>query len=87
MAFTVTAEHDRQLKVWKALRRSPYRQAYEIRRMPTEGAVRATDRRVQFIRLEAYRPRKLSIQFRSTAAKQAASGLSFRSFKLESPYN
>ncbi|MFN3961264.1 MAG: ParB/RepB/Spo0J family partition protein, partial [Parvularculaceae bacterium] len=54
MAFTVTNDHARQEQVWEALARNPYKEAYQIRRMLTEGAVRAADRRAQFIGAEAY---------------------------------
>ena len=54
MAFTVSQDHARQLQVWEAVTRSPYRAAHEIRRMLTEGALRAGDRRVQFVGLDAY---------------------------------
>lgn len=54
MAFTVTNDHARQEQVWEALARSPYKEAYQIRRMLTEGAVRASDKRAQFIGPEAY---------------------------------
>lgn len=54
MAFTVTNDHARQEQVWEALARNPYKEAYQIRRMLTEGAVRASDRRARFIGAEAY---------------------------------
>lgn len=54
MAFTVTTDHDRQVKVWEAIQRSYTRQPYEIRRMLTEGAVRASDRRARFVGVDAY---------------------------------
>jgi ParB family chromosome partitioning protein len=54
MAFSVTGDHARQEQVWEALARSPYKEAYQIRRMLTEGAVRASDKRAQFVGLEAY---------------------------------
>jgi ParB family transcriptional regulator, chromosome partitioning protein len=54
MAFTVTNDHARQEQVWEALARSPYKEAYQIRRMLTEGAVRASDKRAQFVGAEAY---------------------------------
>ena len=54
MAFTVTTDHERQLRVWEALARQPYKEAYQIRRMLTEGAVRASDRRAQFVGVAAY---------------------------------
>ena len=54
MAFTVNPDHERQEQVWEALKRHYSRQPYEIRRMLTEGAVRASDRRAQFVGLDAY---------------------------------
>jgi ParB family chromosome partitioning protein len=54
MAFTVSPNHQRQEQVWEALKRHYSKQPYEIRRMLTEGAVRASDRRAQFIGLDAY---------------------------------
>jgi len=54
MAFSVTSDQARQEQVWEALQRSPYKEAYQIRRMLTDGAVRASDKRAQFVGLEAY---------------------------------
>ncbi len=54
MAFTVTADHDRQERVWEAARRSPLKSAYAIRQQLTTDAVRACDRRASFLGLEAY---------------------------------
>jgi ParB family chromosome partitioning protein len=54
MAFTVNPDHARQEQVWEALQRHYSKQPYEIRRMLTEGAVRASDRRAQFVGLDAY---------------------------------
>ena len=54
MAFTVTNDHARQEQVWEGLSRSHNREAYFIRRQLTEGAVRAADRRAQFVGAEAY---------------------------------
>ncbi len=54
MAFTVNPDHARQEQAWEALQRSHTREAYQIRRMLTEGAVRASDRRAQFVGIEAY---------------------------------
>jgi ParB family transcriptional regulator, chromosome partitioning protein len=54
MAFTVTDDHARQEKVWEALQKSYSREPYEIRRLLTEKAVRASDKRVRFIGVEAY---------------------------------
>ncbi len=54
MAFTVNPDHQRQEQVWEAIQHGYTRQPYEIRRMLTEGAVRASDRRAQFVGIEAY---------------------------------
>jgi len=54
MAFTVNPDHARQGQVWEALQRHYSRQPYEIRRMLTEGAVRASDKRAQFVGLDNY---------------------------------
>ena len=54
MAFTVNPDHERQEQVWEALQRHYSKQPYEIRRMLTEGAVRASDRRAQYVGLNAY---------------------------------
>ncbi len=54
MAFTVNPDHARQEQVWEALQRHYSKQPYEIRRMLTEGAVRASDKRAQFVGLDDY---------------------------------
>ena len=54
MAFTVNPDHERQEQVWDALQRHYSKQPHEIRRMLTEGAVRASDRRAQYVGLDAY---------------------------------
>ena len=54
MAFTVNPDHDRQEQVWDALQRSYTKEPHQIRRMLTEGAVRASDKRAQFVGVEAY---------------------------------
>lgn len=54
MAFTVNPDHERQEQVWGALKQHYNKQPYEIRRMLTEGAVRASDRRAQFVGLDNY---------------------------------
>jgi ParB family chromosome partitioning protein len=54
MAFTVNPDHERQEQVWEALQRSYTKEPYYIRRLLTEGAVRASDKRAQFIGIEAY---------------------------------
>ncbi|WP_119306999.1 ParB/RepB/Spo0J family partition protein [Cohaesibacter haloalkalitolerans] len=54
MAFTVSEDHDRQQQVWDALRNSWNKEPYQIRRLLTENAVKASDRRARFIGLDAY---------------------------------
>jgi len=54
MAYTVTADHARQEKVFERLQSSYDRSPYSIRRLLTEGAVRASDKRAQFVGTDAY---------------------------------
>ncbi|MDX2204015.1 MAG: ParB N-terminal domain-containing protein, partial [Hyphomicrobiaceae bacterium] len=54
MAFTVSPDHERQERVWEALQRSYTKEPYQIRRLLTEGAVRASDKRARFVGAEAY---------------------------------
>jgi ParB family chromosome partitioning protein len=54
MAFTVSGDHERQEQVFERLKASYDKQPYTIRRMLTEGAVRASDKRAQFIGVDAY---------------------------------
>ena len=54
MAFTVNGDHERQEQVFERLCQSYDKQPYVIRRMLTEGAVRASDKRAQFIGVVAY---------------------------------
>ena len=54
MAFTVNPDHARQEQVWEALQRSYNKEPHQIRRMLTEGAVRASDKRAQFVGIGAY---------------------------------
>jgi ParB family transcriptional regulator, chromosome partitioning protein len=54
MAFTVNPDHARQTEVWEALQHSPIREPYQIRRMLTESAVRASDKRAQFVGIAEY---------------------------------
>ena len=54
MAFTVNPDHERQEQVWEAVQHSYGKEAYQIRRLMTEGAVRASDKRAQFVGIEAY---------------------------------
>ena len=49
MAFTVNSDHERQEQVWEAIQRSYNKEAYQIRRLLTEGAVRASDKRAQYV--------------------------------------
>ena len=54
MAFTVSADPARQEQVWEAIEHSWSKEPYQIRRMLTENTVRASDRRVRFVTIEAY---------------------------------
>lgn len=54
MAFTVCADHERQEQVFERLQHSYEKAPYAIRRQLTEGAVRACDKRAQFITVDAY---------------------------------
>ncbi len=52
MAFTVSPDHERQEQVWEAIQRSYNKEPSQIRRMLTEGAVRASDKRAQYAGVE-----------------------------------
>ncbi|MDE1943703.1 MAG: DNA-binding protein, partial [Betaproteobacteria bacterium] len=54
MAFTVTDNHARQEQVWEQVNQGQHTPAYHIRRLLTEQAVAASDRRVRFIGIDAY---------------------------------
>ena len=54
MAFTVNGDHERQEQVFDRLSQSYTKEAYVIRRMLTEGAVRAADKRALFVGINAY---------------------------------
>ncbi|MCC6826877.1 MAG: ParB/RepB/Spo0J family partition protein [Novosphingobium sp.] len=54
MAFTVNGDHERQEQIFERLAGSYDSQPYAIRRMLTEGAVRACDKRARFINIDAY---------------------------------
>ncbi|MAB12307.1 ParB/RepB/Spo0J family partition protein [Parvibaculum sp.] len=54
MAFTVSTDHARQEQVWEAIEHSWSKEPYQIRRMLTENTVRASDRRVRFVTIDAY---------------------------------
>jgi ParB family chromosome partitioning protein len=49
MGFTVNSDHERQEQVWDAIQRSYNKEAYQIRRLLTEGAARASDKRAQYV--------------------------------------
>ncbi len=49
MAFSVTADHPRQEQVWENVNKSGYNEAYQIRRLLTERAVQASDKRACFV--------------------------------------
>ena len=54
MAFTVNGDHERQEQVFERLRQSYSKEPHAIRRMLTEGAIRAADKRAQFVGVDAY---------------------------------
>ncbi len=54
MAFTVSPDHARQEQVWDAIKDSWQKEPYQIRRMLTETAVRASDKRAVFVGIDAY---------------------------------
>ncbi|TPL60285.1 ParB/RepB/Spo0J family partition protein [Mesorhizobium sp. B2-4-2] len=54
MAFTVNGDHERQEQVFERLAQSYNKESHTIRRMLTEAAVRVSDKRAQFVGLDAY---------------------------------
>lgn len=54
MAFSVSEDHERQEQVWELLQSSYNQQPYMIRSKLTEQSVRATDKRVRFVGIDAY---------------------------------
>ncbi|WP_027545384.1 ParB/RepB/Spo0J family partition protein [Bradyrhizobium sp. WSM2254] len=54
MAFSVIGDHARQEQVWDNVSRSGYDEPYQIRRMLTENTVRGSDRRAQYVGIDAY---------------------------------
>ena len=54
MAFSVTADHVRQEQVWENINRSGYDEPYQIRRVLTERAVQASDKRARFVGVATY---------------------------------
>jgi ParB family chromosome partitioning protein len=53
MAFSVSHDNERQEQVWEGVQRSYNKEPYQIRRLLTEGSVRAHDKRAQYVG-EAY---------------------------------
>ncbi|WFU13335.1 ParB N-terminal domain-containing protein (plasmid) [Rhizobium sp. CB3090] len=54
MAFSITNDPVRQEQVWDTVSRSHSREPYYIRRLLTETAIRASDRRAVYVGVEAY---------------------------------
>ena len=54
MAFTVSGDHERQDQVWDRLQSAYNKDPHVIRRMLTEGAVRASDKQAVFIGVDGY---------------------------------
>ncbi|TCU15566.1 ParB/RepB/Spo0J family partition protein [Rhizobium laguerreae] len=54
IAFSITNDHVRQEQVWDTISRSHSREPYYIRRLLTETAIRASDRRAVYVGIEAY---------------------------------
>ncbi|NTG18759.1 ParB/RepB/Spo0J family partition protein [Agrobacterium rhizogenes] len=54
MAFSITNDHVRQEQVWDTVSRSHSREPYYIRRLLTETAIRAADRRAVYVGIDAY---------------------------------
>jgi len=54
MVFTLTDDHARQEQVWTAVNRGYNQDAYHIRKLLTENAVRATDKRARFVGIKDY---------------------------------
>jgi ParB family transcriptional regulator, chromosome partitioning protein len=54
MGFTVNPDHERQEQAWEALQHACNKEPFHIRRLLTEGAVRVSDKRAQFVGIEAY---------------------------------
>ncbi|CAK7260924.1 MULTISPECIES: ParB/RepB/Spo0J family partition protein [unclassified Shinella] len=54
MAFSITKDHARQEQVWETISRTQSTDPYYIRRLLTETAIRASDRRAVYVGIEAY---------------------------------
>jgi ParB family chromosome partitioning protein len=54
MCFTISGDHARQEQVWETALRGYNQEPYYIRKLLTEDAIRAADKRARFVGLEAY---------------------------------
>jgi ParB family chromosome partitioning protein len=54
MSFAVSNEHARQEQVWEAIKRDWSKEPYRIKRLLTESAVRASDKRARFVGVADY---------------------------------
>ena len=54
MAFSIATNHERQEQVWEAVQRGYNQEPYYIRKLLTEDAIRASDKRVRFVGLDTY---------------------------------
>ena len=54
MAFSIATNRERQEQVWEAVQRGYNQEPYYIRKLLTEDAVRASDKRVRFVGLDTY---------------------------------
>ncbi|PDT06841.1 ParB/RepB/Spo0J family partition protein [Rhizobium sp. M1] len=54
MAFSITNDHVRQEQVWETISRQQISEPYYIRRLLTETAIQAGDRRAVYVGVEAY---------------------------------
>src|SRR3546814_17483820 len=54
MSFTVSNDLARQEQVWEAVQRGYNREPWYIKKLLTENAVRASDKRARFVGLAAY---------------------------------
>jgi ParB family chromosome partitioning protein len=54
MAFSISSDHARQEEIWGTVSRSHVREPYYIRRLLTETAVKADDRRARYVGAVAY---------------------------------
>jgi ParB family chromosome partitioning protein len=54
MAFTISPDHARQEQVWEMISNGWQKEPWQIRRMLTETSVPASDKRAQFVGVDAY---------------------------------